>query len=141
MQIFIAFLSGLIFAAGLVIGGMADPQYVLGFLNIGGLFAPDTMGPWYPRLAFVMLGAVTTMFFVFRCIRKGKPVYHEKYAWPTKTRIDLRLVTGAAIFGIGWGVGGYCPGPALASALAHFPTAGVLVIGMLAGIWVAKRFL
>lgn len=120
-------LSGALFGAGLTVGGMVDPQRVRGFLDI--------FGAWDPTLAFVMGGAVIVMAVAWRLQRgMAHPVFAEKWSLPDRTDLDAKLIIGAAIFGIGWGIAGICPGPAVAS-LALVP-AKVLpfVAAMVAGM-------
>ncbi len=101
-----SFCCGLIFSAGLVISGMTQPQKVLGFLDI--------FGAWDATLAFVMAGAVAVTSIGFALARRSAaPIFAAKYLWPERRDIDAPLVTGAALFGIGWGLVGICPGPAL----------------------------
>jgi uncharacterized protein len=103
------FLAGLLFAVGLVISGMTDPERVLAFLDIA--------GAWDPSLALVMGGAVT-VYAIVRAFTKRmeRPLAGASFAAPPTQTIDRRLVTGALIFGVGWGLAGYCPGPALVSS-------------------------
>ena len=127
MTALIAFVSGLVFGLGLIVSGMANPAKVLGFL--------DLAGPWDPSLAFVMGGAVlitTAGFAVLR--RRGVSMTGEPLRWPTATRIDLRLALGSLAFGAGWGLAGFCPGPALVAAAAGVPQALIFVAAMLAGM-------
>lgn len=99
---------GLLFGFGLALSQMTDRQRVLGFL--------DVAGNWDPTLIFVMGGAVVTTLLSFRFILKREaPLLDEKFHLPQLTRVDLKLVLGAALFGIGWGIAGYCPGPAIAA--------------------------
>lgn len=132
----VSFLVGFVFSVGLALSGMTLPQKVIGFL--------DFTGDWDPSLAFVMGGAVLVYGVVFRYVLQMKqPVYAAKFSIPTRRDINWRLLAGAAIFGIGWGLGGFCPGPALASAAAG--VAGVLdifafVISMVAGMFLYKGF-
>ncbi|HMB48010.1 MAG TPA: DUF6691 family protein, partial [Afifellaceae bacterium] len=100
-----ALLSGFIFGLGLVISGMSNPAKVLNFL--------DVTGSWDPSLAFVMAGAVFVTSIGYRLILRQKaPKFADAFAVPTRSDIDTPLIAGAAIFGIGWGLGGFCPGPA-----------------------------
>ncbi|MEO5831687.1 MAG: DUF6691 family protein [Rhodanobacter sp.] len=132
MKIFLALLSGLLFGLGLSLGGMTQPAVVLGFLDI--------FGQWDPRLVFVMGGAVLTTAIGYRLVlRRTRPLLAEAFQLPTSRRPDLRLVGGAAVFGIGWGIAGYCPGPALASLGAINPSLLALVASMIAGWWLASR--
>jgi uncharacterized membrane protein YedE/YeeE len=134
MRAWTAFAAGLLFGLGLSLGGMTQPAVVLGFLDIFG--ARD------PRLVFVMAGAVLTTAIGYRLVlRRSRPLLAERFQWPTSRRIDARLIGGAALFGIGWGTAGYCPGPALASLGAGVPALLVLVACMIAGWWLAARLL
>ena len=123
--------SGMLFGAGLAVSGMTDPARVRGFL--------DVFGAWDPTLAFVMGGAVLVMAAAWRLrSRMLRPVFGEKFSLPDRTDLDARLIAGAVLFGIGWGVAGLCPGPALAS-LALSPAAVIpFVIAMLAGMVLQK---
>lgn len=106
--------SGALFGAGLTVGGMVDPQRVRGFLDLG--------GAWDPTLAFVMGGAVVVMAIAWAIQRRmAHPVFAETFSLPEKQDLDPALVGGAALFGIGWGIAGICPGPAIAS-LVLVPT-------------------
>jgi uncharacterized membrane protein YedE/YeeE len=134
MRPWIAFATGLLFGLGLSLGGMTQPAVVLGFLDI--------FGAWDPRLVFVMAGAVLTTAIGYRLVlRRSRPLLAERFQWPTSRRIDTRLIGGAALFGVGWGTAGYCPGPALASLGAGVPALLVLVACMIAGWWLAARLL
>lgn len=124
------FACGLVFGIGLVVSGMSDPAKVLNFL--------DLAGEWDPSLAFVMGGAVAVSFVGYRLAwQRERPVLEDEFELPKTTGIDPRLVGGAALFGIGWGIGGFCPGPALTSV--PLAAAGTLVfvpamlLGMLGG--------
>ena len=126
------FLSGLVFGLGLVISGMANPAKVINFL--------DLAGSWDPSLAFVMGGATLTAFIGYRLAwRQPKPVLTEKFEIPSSTAIDRPLIAGAAIFGIGWGIGGFCPGPALTSLPLLAPGTLAFVPAMLLGLWLGSR--
>ena len=108
MKSFMALLAGLLFGLGLILSGMADPSKVLGFL--------DLAGNWDPSLAFVMGGALLVGSLVFPFAKKrSKSILGDTMRLPTATQIDRRLVLGGLTFGVGWGLAGYCPGPALAS--------------------------
>jgi uncharacterized protein len=121
-----ALVSGVLFAVGLALGGMTQPSKVLGFL--------DVLGAWDPSLVFVMGGAVGVHFFLFRWISKRpRPLFGARFHLPTRTDIDASLVAGAALFGMGWGLAGYCPGPAIAS-LATGGTAMLFVVAMFGGM-------
>ena len=129
-----ALLAGLLFGAGLLISGMADPQRVLAFLRI----APG----WDPSLAFVMGGALAVTVPGFAWLRhRPQPFMAAAFAAPPAWPLDRRLLTGAALFGLGWGWAGYCPGPALVGfGLGHW-TAWLFVPAMLAGGWLTARLL
>ncbi|MNI50297.1 hypothetical protein D3C85_361470 [compost metagenome] len=127
MTALIAFVSGLVFGLGLIVSGMANPAKVLGFL--------DLAGPWDPSLAFVMGGAVLITAVGFALLRRRRAsLTGEPLRWPTATRIDLRLALGSLAFGAGWGLAGFCPGPALVAAAAGVPQALIFVVAMLAGM-------
>ena len=127
-----ALLCGLIFGVGLAMSGMTDTAKVIGFLDI--------FGEWVPDLAFVMGGAVLVTVVAFRLVlRRDNPLLADSFALPTNTAIDGRLLGGAALFGIGWGIYGYCPGPAI-SALVYLNTDTVIfVAAMLAGMVIANK--
>lgn len=136
MNIVFALLAGLIFGIGLIVSGMANPQKVIGFL--------DVTRVWDPSLALVMGGAISVGFFAFRMAKKrSRPVCAEKMLLPTATQIDKRLVGGAVLFGIGWGLAGICPGPGLVLSGAGIPKGLVFVLAMIAGMlifqWLEKR--
>jgi uncharacterized membrane protein YedE/YeeE len=122
-----SFACGLIFGAGLLISGMNDPVKVLGFL--------DLFGAWDATLAFVMAGAVAVSSIGFALARRrGVPVLAERSFWPDRTDIDARLLIGGGLFGIGWGLVGFCPGPALVNlAGLSFPVVA-FVAAMAAGM-------
>jgi uncharacterized protein len=140
-KIIFALLSGMLFAAGLVVSGMTQPAKVIAFLNVGGLFDSSRFGVWDPSLMFVMGGALVVTFIAFRVTpRAGKaPWAATQFRLPTRNDVDTKLVLGAALFGIGWGIAGYCPGPAFASILTGGADALTftlfLVLGMLAAKW------
>jgi len=133
MKNIIAILSGILFGLGLAASGMTDTAKVQGFL--------DVFGVWDASLVFVLFAAVGTTFFSFRVLLKRKaPILDEKFVLPLKTTIDKPLIIGAIIFGIGWSLVGYCPGPAFA-ALAYFQWQSLLfVAAMLIGAYTAKKF-
>lgn len=132
MRLLLGFLSGLVFGLGLVISGMANPAKVLNFL--------DLAGSWDPSLAFVMAGASITAFLGYRLVwRRSAPVLEAAFTLPTQTRIDRSLIAGAALFGIGWGIGGFCPGPAWTALPLLAPGTLVFLPAMLAGLWIGTR--
>lgn len=118
---------GLVFGLGLIISGMTDPSKVLGFLDLAGL--------WDPSLAFVMGGTILVGVFAFAVARKRTTsVLGGAMQLPTARHIDRRLVLGSLLFGAGWGIAGFCPGPAIVSLGAGEPKALVFVLAMLAGM-------
>lgn len=122
-----AFVTGLIFGVGLIISGMTDPSKIIGFL--------DLAGPWDPSLAFVMGGAVVVGFIAFRFARRRTAAFlGGAMHLPTARQIDRRLVLGGLAFGVGWGLAGYCPGPAVVSVGMGQEKAIVFVVAMLAGM-------
>ena len=128
----IALIAGSIFGAGLVVGGMTMPSKVRGFL--------DFTGSWDPTLIFVMGGAVVVHFIAYRLIRgRAHPVLAERFQLPTRKDLDLRLIVGAALFGVGWGLGGFCPGPAITSTLSGSASVFVFLAAMLGSSFLAGR--
>ena len=127
MWIIAPLICGLIFGAGLLISGMVQPTKVLAFLDI--------FGAWDPSLAVVMVAALAVAVPGFMLAnRRSQPWLAPQYFWPGKAAIDLPLVTGAALFGIGWGLVGLCPGPALESLATLSPGVIVFVVAMAAGM-------
>ena len=127
MTAVIAAIVGLIFGLGLLVSGMANPHKVLGFL--------DLAGPWDPSLAMVMGGAVAVGLVGFAWARKRqRSLLGEPMQLPTRKDIDAPLVIGSALFGIGWGLAGYCPGPALVGITAGMTSAIIFSAAMLAGM-------
>ncbi len=125
-------LAGLLFGAGLVLSGMIYPARVLGFL--------DVAGAWDPTLAFVMIGALAVTSLGYRLVlRRKRPLFADGFAMPIRGDIDGNLIGGAAIFGVGWGLGGYCPGPALAALTQGAVETLVFVLAMLAGMILARE--
>ncbi|WP_375321129.1 DUF6691 family protein [Aliivibrio logei] len=129
----VSLFSGLLFGIGMVISGMADPQKVTGFLDITGL--------WDPSLMFVMGGALLIfMPAYFLLIKpKEKPINAEEFCLSSNTQIDKRLVIGAAIFGLGWGIAGVCPGPAVSSFALGNMDVIVFFIAMMAGLAITHK--
>jgi uncharacterized membrane protein YedE/YeeE len=135
MTILVQFAIGLLFGVGLIVSGMSNPAKVLNFLDLGGIPA----GAWDASLAFVMAGAVIVTFIGFRHVLKlARPVFAERFYMPTRSDIDPKIIVGPAIFGIGWGLAGFCPGPAL-TALGFGSTAAVIfVVAMSVGMVLAR---
>jgi uncharacterized membrane protein YedE/YeeE len=125
--VFVSLLSGLVFGLGLIVSGMANPAKVLGFL--------DLAGAWDPSLALVMVGAIAVAAMAFAVARKRTvSLLGAAMKVPTARDIDRRLVIGSVLFGIGWGVAGFCPGPALVALGMGHAKALVFVLAMLAGM-------
>lgn len=124
----IAFLSGFIFSLGLSWSGMTQPQKVIGFL--------DLLGDWNPSLIFVMVGAIMVhaSYFFFIKPRFPKPLFIAEYHVPKRGPITLSLILGSVLFGVGWGLAGYCPGPAISSLASLSTNAFVFVLSMVLGM-------
>ena len=127
MQVVMALIAGLVFGIGLIVAGMTDPSKVIGFL--------DLAGTWNPSLAFVMGGAILVGLVAFRFAgKREKSLLGEAMRLPTASHIDRRLVLGGLAFGVGWGLAGYCPGPALASLATGAAEPVIFTIAMLVGM-------
>ncbi|MBZ4409983.1 YeeE/YedE family protein [Myxococcus sp. XM-1-1-1] len=130
-QAFTAGAAGLLFALGLGVGGMTDPAKVVGFL--------DVAGAWDPSLAFVMAGALGSYALARGLIlRRAAPVLADTFPETTSASVDGRLVAGAVLFGVGWGLSGYCPGPVLVVLPVGGLTVALFVVGMVAGMGVFR---
>ena len=133
MATFFALLAGVVFGVGLIVSGMADPAKVLGFL--------DLAGAWDPSLAFVMGGAILVGAFAFTFARRRTvSLLGLQMRMPTATRLDHRLVGGSVLFGVGWGIAGFCPGPALVALGMGEQKALVFVAAMLLGMGLFELF-
>lgn len=133
MKALAGYLAGLLFGLGLAVSGMTDPARVIGFL--------DVAGAWDPTLIFVLGGAAVTTFIGYRLVwRRQAPVLDVRFQLPTRRDLDGRLLGGAALFGIGWGLTGYCPGPAVASLPGLSWPLALFLIAMVAGWWLTRRF-
>jgi uncharacterized protein len=131
----VALAAGILFGLGLAISQMVNPAKVLAFLDIGAA-APGLAGAWDPSLALVMGGALAVTMLGYRlALRRPEPVLGGAFQLPQATHIDRRLVGGAAIFGVGWGLVGFCPGPAIASLAFGLHQSFIFVAAMLAGAW------
>ena len=132
MSMFAAFVAGALFALGLSLSGMTEPARVIGFLDI--------TGEWDPSLAFVMGGAVTVYAVLYQVIvrRLAQPLVADEFHVPQRAPIDAKLVFGAALFGVGWGLAGFCPGPAVVALGAGKVEAALFVLALIAGSWVAS---
>ena len=127
MLVLASLISGLVFGLGLIVSGMANPAKVLGFL--------DLAGSWDPSLAFVMAGAIAVGFLAFLLAKKRRLSFlGAEMKLPPAGRIDRRLVAGSLLFGAGWGLAGFCPGPGLVALGMGEPKAAVFVLAMLAGM-------
>jgi uncharacterized membrane protein YedE/YeeE len=123
----VAALAGLIFALGLGLSGMTQPAKVMAVL--------DVRGGWDPSLAFVMMGAIAVHFvFARRAVAGGRPVLADRYELPHAAKVDGRLLVGALLFGIGWAMAGFCPGPAVVSLVTLAPSTLLFVGAMAAGM-------
>lgn len=132
MMIVAAGLVGLLFGLGLMVAGMANPAKVLAFL--------DVAGAWDPSLALVMGGAIGVALPAFALSRRRERGWlGARFDWPRATQIDRRLLLGGALFGVGWGMAGVCPGPALVLLGAGVPQALGFVVAMLAGMWLVGK--
>ncbi len=131
MRIIISYLIGLIFGVGISISGMANPAKVLNFF--------DVAGAWDPSLAFVMGGALAVTFVGYRVVlRRPAPIMADRFQIPTKRDFDLPLIGGSALFGVGWGIAGFCPGGALPALGTGRSEVFVFVAALIAGIIAAK---
>ena len=131
MQVFVALLSGVIFGGGLAISGMVNPAKVLNFFDIA--------GTWDPSLVFVMGGALAVTMAGYRLVlQRRSPIFATQFHVPTARDIDARLIGGSALFGLGWGLSGFCPGPAIASLTTLSVEPVIFIIAMLAGMLAAK---
>jgi hypothetical protein len=140
MAVVLQFAIGLVFGVGLVISGMSDPAKVLNFLDLAAIGSRS----WDPSLAFVMAGAVAVAFIGFAVVlKRPRPLFAETFHLPARRELDFRIVSGPVIFGVGWGLAGFCPGPAF-TALGFGSRAAVLFVaamlaGMLLARWLANR--
>lgn len=127
MQLIGTFFAGAVFALGLGVSRMTHPEKIIGFL--------DFAGAWDPSLALVMMGAIAVHAPLSRRIaRQAAPLFADAFVLPTRRDLDAKLVIGAALFGIGWGLGGLCPGPAIVALLSWSPNVLVFVVSMVAGM-------
>ncbi len=133
MNKIIALIAGLLFGYGLALSGMLSPSKVVGFLDI--------TGNWDPSLAFVMGGGLIITIISFRILlKRPHPMFGDRFHVPNRNDIDKRLVVGALLFGVGWAIGGLCPGPAISSLAYASPKIALFCISMVAGILIAKKF-
>lgn len=132
-----ALLAGMLFGVGLAVSGMVNPAKVVGFLDVAG-------GEWDPTLIFVMGGALFVTIPAYQVIlKRPRPILEYRFALPTKSTLDGRLLGGAALFGVGWGLSGFCPGPAVIAMvtglLPVFAFIGAMVGGMAIYAWIVER--
>jgi uncharacterized membrane protein YedE/YeeE len=133
MRVLIALIAGALFSAGLLISGMGDPAKLLNFLSIG--------PRWDPSVAVVMGAGAAVMALGFLTARSlRKPLFTDAFAVLPRHGINLRLVGGAAMFGLGWGLMGLCPGPAVADLVLHPGPVGLFIVPMIIGIWGYRLF-
>lgn len=127
-----ALAAGILFGLGLAVSQMADPAKVLGFLDIA--------GRWDPSLALVMASALAVTAAGYRLVlRRPAPVFGKEFGLPAARAIDMRLIAGAAVFGIGWGLAGFCPGPAIAALAWLQPESLIFLAAMATGMWIARK--
>jgi uncharacterized membrane protein YedE/YeeE len=134
MKNIITFVTGLIFGLGLIISGMTNPDKVIRFLDIGGI--------WDPSLMFVMLGGIAVAFVGFKSMQnKSQTVFGDTIHLPRTTHISKELVIGSLLFGAGWALAGFCPGPALVALGAGYKEAFIFVMAMIVGMTIHDHFL
>lgn len=127
LRTFVALFAGMLFGLGLAVSGMMNPARIIGFL--------DVAGRWDPTLAFVMGGALLVTVPAFRLIlNRPRPILADGFDLPTRSTLDRRLLGGAAVFGVGWGLSGFCPGPAVAALTTGLAPVFAFVAAMLAGM-------
>lgn len=132
MKSVFAYLLGIIFGWGLVVAQMTNPRKIIGFLEIGPL--------WSESLIFVMGGALTVTLIAFRVIlRQSRPILDESFHLPEQKRVGGRLLLGALLFGVGWGLSGYCPGPLVVGLVSLKPTPWISLSFFILGLWIARK--
>ncbi len=130
-QVATAFVCGLLFGTGLIVSQMSNPAKVIGFLDI--------TGQWDPSLAFVMAGAVAVFALGYRlALRRSAPLLDKSFALPGKTNVDKALISGSLLFGLGWGLAGLCPGPAIVSSSFGDPRIWMFMAAMLSGMAIVR---
>jgi uncharacterized protein len=130
-QVATAFVCGLLFGIGLIVSQMSNPAKVIGFLDI--------TGQWDPSLAFVMAGAVAVFALGYRlALRRSAPLLDKSFALPGKTNVDKALISGSLLFGLGWGLAGLCPGPAIVSSSFGDPRIWMFIVAMLSGMAIVR---
>ena len=132
MRIFFSLICGIIFGIGLTLAGMLNPSKVQGFLNV--------FGNWDPSLAFVMIGGILVTLVGYKIILKRKrPLYAKEFSLPTQKKIDLKLLVGCGLFGVGWAISGLCPGPVLSNLLLQPQDALMFLSVMIFGLWLGEK--
>jgi uncharacterized protein len=135
IRILAALLVGLVFGLGLTVSQMIDPAKVLGFLDVAGI----ADGSWDPSLALVMAGGLAVAFAGFRLVLpRGTPILADRFHLPTRSDLDSRLLLGSAIFGVGWGIAGICPGPGVTALGLGYADVALFVAAMLAGMFAGR---
>ena len=130
-RLIVALGSGVLFGIGLSLSQMINPNKVLNFF--------DVVGNWDPSLAFVMIGALAVTFIAFWFVsHRSEPIFDRKFRIPTRTEIDKKLIVGATLFGVGWGLSGYCPGPAIANLGSGYLNSFIFFFALLAGFLLHK---
>ena len=131
MKFVFALLAGLVFGVGIALSGMMDPAKVLNFFDIA--------GSWDPSLAFVMGGALIVTFIGYRLVwRRARPLFESRFQVPTSTVLDGRLIAGAALFGIGWGISGFCPGAAIPALVTGRVEVVLFIVAVVAGFMLRR---
>lgn len=135
IRILVGWISGALFGSGMIISGMVNPDKVIGFLNI--------TGNWDPSLIFVMGGALAVFapFYHFIIKKRSHAISGDAFTWTTNTQVDGTLIWGAIIFGVGWGLAGFCPGPAISSVAGGTNIILAFILSMLVGIIHANQYL
>lgn len=136
MNVASALIAGLLFGAGLAVSGMTNPAKILAFLDVAAI----AHGGWDGTLLFVMGGALAVTFVGYRYVlSRPQPIFDSLFHLPNARNIDLHLVLGAAMFGLGWGLVGYCPGPAIAALAWSGAQPALFVVSMAAGFWIGGK--
>ncbi|WP_300055045.1 YeeE/YedE family protein [uncultured Roseobacter sp.] len=131
MRHLLTVLIGVLFGTGISLSGMANPAKVLNFF--------DVFGPWDPSLGLVMAGAVMVTFVGYKLVlKRRRPVFEQTFEIPENRNLDARLITGAGLFGLGWGLAGFCPGGALPALGTGNPEVGVFVAALIAGLLITR---
>lgn len=131
MKLFFALITGLVFGTGITLSGMMDPAKVLNFF--------DLAGTWDPSLAFVMGGALAVTYSGYRLVwRRSTPLFDTGFRVPTSTRVDTKLVAGSALFGIGWGIAGFCPGAAIPALGTGRWEVALFLLAVIAGFYLRR---